>query len=71
MSPLSEVVANVDQVFCDRVFLEVMKFIDFEEHVSIKAFDHLTERPLATKQFISKHPNMRKDWMGHLVSQMD
>lgn len=71
VSRLSESVANVDQEFCDRVFYEVMKLTEFEEHLLIKAFDYLTECPLAGKQFISKRPNMRKDWMEKFISEMD
>ncbi|KAL5704937.1 hypothetical protein ACHQM5_023293 [Ranunculus cassubicifolius] len=67
---LTEAVGS-DQEFVSRVFDEVMNMDGFSEQVLNKAFEHLTERPLAGRQFIARRPHMRVEWLKDFASNIN
>ncbi|KAF5193698.1 hypothetical protein FRX31_016712 [Thalictrum thalictroides] len=60
---------NPDQDYADRLFAEVMKTEFFDEDFLVKAFDYLNQYPILARSFISKRPNMRREWLMRSASK--
>ncbi|KAF9610681.1 hypothetical protein IFM89_023937, partial [Coptis chinensis] len=69
VSHLANVVSNVDQSFCDRIFSEAMNIERFDTQMLNSAFEYLTEKPLAGKQFLSKITELHMNWLTSFVAR--
>ncbi|XP_021716965.1 uncharacterized protein LOC110684843 [Chenopodium quinoa] len=56
-----------NQLDVEKLYDEIMKMEDIEEGVRVAAFDHLVEREMLAKAFLTKSLPLRKLWIGKFV----
>ncbi|KMT00243.1 hypothetical protein BVRB_1g016050 [Beta vulgaris subsp. vulgaris] len=52
-----------------KLYEEIMKMDDVEEAVCVAAFDHLVEREMLAKAFLTKSEPLRKLWLQNFVKE--
>lgn len=72
---LSEVVSALqkfseNQLDVKKLYEEIMKIDDFEEGIRAAAFDHLVEREMLARAFLTKSESLRRRWLQDFVKRL-
>ncbi|KAL2935347.1 L10-interacting MYB domain-containing protein [Bienertia sinuspersici] len=59
-----------NQLDVEKLHEEIMKMDDIEEAVRVAAFDHLVEREMLAKAFLTKSKHLRKLWFEKFVKSL-
>ncbi|KMS98391.1 hypothetical protein BVRB_4g092700 [Beta vulgaris subsp. vulgaris] len=59
-----------NQLDVGKLYEEIMKMDDFEEAIRVAAFDHLAEREMLAKAFLTKSESLRKLWLQKYVKTL-
>lgn len=68
VSALNKISNN--QLDVDKLYEEIMKMEDVEEGIRMAAFDHLVEREMLAKAFLTKSLPLRKLWLEKFVKSL-
>ncbi|KAL2894379.1 L10-interacting MYB domain-containing protein [Bienertia sinuspersici] len=59
-----------NQLNVEKLYVEIMKMDDIEEAVCVAAFDHLVEREMLAKAFLTKNTQLHKLWFEKFVKSL-
>ncbi|KAL2898458.1 L10-interacting MYB domain-containing protein [Bienertia sinuspersici] len=59
-----------NQLDIEKLYEEIMRMDDVEEAVRVAAFDHLVEREMLAKAFLTKSEPLRKRWLINFVNSL-